>query len=271
MNAVNYKILLVALFSLMLIVSITGSICIVKADTPAEPKVSYDVWDANSIQSPLTMIILSPLNNEVLSGNTAILKVNIGSQTWAINSVYYEADWQEGLHCIYNVNNQTLNTKMLLRLSITANFTEIPDGIHHITVYANIHDGSHGSSSIDFTINAPPSIAILSPENKTYHAADLHLNFTVNEPTKWVGYSLDGKKNITITGNSTITNLANGFHSITVYANDTSGNMGASQTMHFSVDVPALTQTAITVAAAIAVVVSISVGLLVYRKKHKRS
>jgi len=284
----NNKILLVALFSLMLIVSITGSICIVGADTTAEPEVSYDIWDADSIQSPfvisglshenLTMIILSPLNNEVLSNNTAIVKVNIGTQKWAINSVYYEADWQEGMHCIYNVNNQTLNTKMLFRLSITANFTEIPDGIHHITVYANIHDGSHGSSSIDFTINAPPSIAILSTENKTYHTADLPLNFTVNEPMKWVGYSLDGKKNITITGNSTITNLTNGFHSITVYANDTSGNMGTSQTMNFSVDVPAvmksklyLTQTAITVAAAIAVVVGISVGLQVYRKKHKRS
>jgi len=266
----------------MLIVSITGSICIVKADTTAEPKVSYDTWGADSIFSPwvrssglsyenLTIVILSPLNNEALSDNTAIVKVNIGTQIWPINSVYYEADWQEGMHRIYSVNNQT-STKMLYRLSVTANFTEIPDGIHHITVYANIHDDSQGFSSVDFTVNAPPSIAILSPANKIYNAPDLPLNFTVNDPMKWVGYSLDGEKNISITGNSTITNLSNGFHSIAVYANDTSGNMGNSQTINFSIALPIImktepipTLTIITVLIAV-----VAVGLLVYHKKHKR-
>jgi hypothetical protein len=268
------KMLPTSLFSLMLIVSIAWGICLVRADNTGEPKVSYDTWGEwprwqQNPENP-NLIILSPLPNEVLRGNTVSARLNISSPAWPINSVYYKADWQEGMHRIYSVNNHT-STRMLYRLSITANFTDIPDGTHRLTFYANIHDGSHGSSSVDFTINAPPSIVILSPENKTYEIADLSLNFAVNEPVKWAGYSLDGKKNITVTGNSTITNLANGFHSITVYANDTSGNMGTSQTMHFSVDVPALTQTAIIVAATIAVVVSISVGLLVYRKKHKRS
>ncbi|MBT0159480.1 hypothetical protein G4O51_05800 [Candidatus Bathyarchaeota archaeon A05DMB-2] len=193
-----------------------------------------------------------------------------------INSVYYQADWQEGLHCIYNVSNQTLNWNMLYKLSITANFTDIPDGRHHLTLYAHIHDGSQGSSSVDFTINAPPSIVILSPENETYETGDLPLNFTVNEPVKWVGYSLDGKENVTVTGNSTITNLTNGFHSITVYANDPSGNMGTSQTMNFSVNKPTVilplnsAQTIIVVGVAIAVIVAVGVGLQVYCKKHKR-
>jgi hypothetical protein len=270
------KILLVVLFSLMLIVSITGSICIVKADTTAEPEVSYGIWDTDSIESPVVMIILSPLNNEVLSNNTVIVKVNIGTQYWAINSVYYEADWQEGLHRIYSVNNST-STKMYSRLSITAKFTEIPDGRHRIAVYANLHDGSQGSSSIDFTINVPPSTAILSPENKTYHTADLPLNFTVNEPQKWVGYSLDGEKNITITGNSTITNLTNGFHSITVYANDTSGNMGASHTLAFTVAEPMViksglfsTTIVIEIISTLAILVAVA-GLLVYIKKRKQT
>jgi hypothetical protein len=275
----NYKILLVALFSLTLIVSLIGSICIVKADTTSEPKVSYDTWGADSIWSPwvrggmgqenLTMVILSPLSNEVLSNNTAILKINIGTQTWPINSVYYEADWQEGMHRIYSLNNQT-STKMLYRLSITANFAEIPDGRHRITVYANIHDGSQGSFSIDFTIDALPSISILSPENKTYQTADLPLNFTVNEPVKWVGYRLDGKKNITITSNSTITNLTNGFHSMTVHANDTFGNQGASQTINFTVAKPEPFPIATVALISIALAVVVVADLVVYFKKRKQ-
>jgi hypothetical protein len=267
------KITLAIFFSLMLIVSTTGSICIVKADTTAEPEVSYGIWNADSIESPVVMIILSPLNNEVFSNNTVIVKVNIGTQYWTINSVYYEADWQEGLHRIYSVNNST-STKMYSRLSITANFTEIPDGRHRITVYANLHDGSQGSSSIDFTINVPPSTAILSPENKTYYTAGLPLNFTVNEPVKWVGYSIDGEKNITITGNSAITNLTNGLHSIIVYANDTSGNMGASQPINFTIAKPQESfptiSLAVVSASIVMVVAVVAVGLLVYHKKHKR-
>jgi drug/metabolite transporter (DMT)-like permease len=63
------------------------------------------------------------------------------------------------MQCIYAVNNQTVNLLILYRLSITADFTDIPDGRHHLTFYAHIHDGSQGSSSVDFTINAPPSLA----------------------------------------------------------------------------------------------------------------
>ena len=279
-NEMKSKVLLVSLFSLMLIVSVAGSVCAVKADAIGEPKVFYDTWGrmpGRQRQENLTLIILSPLPNEVLNDNAVTVRVNISTQAWAINSVYYQADWQEGLHRIYNVSNQTLNTLMLYRLSITANFSDIPDGAHHLTFYAHIHDGSQGSSSVDFTINAPPSIAILSPENETYEVEDLPLNFTVNEPVKWVGYSLDGKENVTVTGNSTITNLTNGFHSITVYANDTSGNMGTSQTTDFSVDKIGVilplnsAQTIIIVGVAIAVVVAVGVGLQIHRKKHKRT
>jgi len=275
------KILLVSTFSLMLIVSIAGGVCVVKVDATGEPEVSYGTWDANSIQSPsvrdgqsyenLTLIILSPLPNEVLNDNTAILRVNISTQVWSINSVYYKADWQEEMHCIYDVNNQTLNTKMLFRLSITANFTDIPDGMHHLTVYAYIHDGSSGSSSVDFTINALPSIVILSPENKTFQTANLPLSFTVNKPMKWAGYSLDGKENITVTGNSTITSLTNGFHSITVYANDSSGKMGTSRTINFTIAKPE-SKSFPTVAIAVAAVLVASVlivGLFFYFKKRR--
>jgi hypothetical protein len=87
---------------------------------------------------------------------------------------------------------------------------------------------------------------------------------------KWVCYSLDGEKNISITGNSTITNLTNGFHGITVYANDTSGNMGTSETINFTTVKQELFPSAsIAIVSVVIAVVVVVAGLLVYFKKHK--
>ena len=85
--------------------------------------------------------------------------------------------------------------------------------------------------------STPPIISILSPENKTYDVNDISLTFTINESTSWIGYSLDGQANVTITGNTTLSGLSNGSHSLIVYANDTAGNTGASEIIYFSVDV----------------------------------
>jgi hypothetical protein len=84
----------------------------------------------------------------------------------------------------------------------------------------------------------------LSPENKTYSANDILLNFTVSEQTSWEGYSLDGSVNVTTVGNQTLSSISDGSHSIIVYANDTAGNMGGSITAFFTVDTtpPNITQ-----------------------------
>jgi len=82
----------------------------------------------------------------------------------------------------------------------------------------------------------PPSIAILSPENTTYAVnASIPLTFTVDEFTSWMGYSLNGQANLTITGNMTLPTLSDGWHHVTVYANDTFGNIGFA-TVYFTVD-----------------------------------
>ncbi|MFQ6055470.1 MAG: hypothetical protein ACE5J3_05760 [Methanosarcinales archaeon] len=75
----------------------------------------------------------------------------------------------------------------------------------------------------------PPVITILSPEYTTYGATTINLNYTINEPTVWNGYSLDGNANVTITGNTTLNGLSDGMHNITVYANDSAGNMGSAK------------------------------------------
>lgn len=82
----------------------------------------------------------------------------------------------------------------------------------------------------------PPAIFVVSPENKTYHTNQIALALSVNELTSWIGYCLDGEKNVTIDRNATMSGLPEGRHSTKAFANDSTGNMGHSETVYFTVD-----------------------------------
>ena len=115
--------------------------------------------------------------------------------------------------------------------------------------------------------NTPPEIIVLSSANQTYSKFTVPFVFTVDKPFNWTGYSLGGKENITVTGNFTLTDLPNGLHNLTIYANDTYGNKGASETVSFIVAVPEpFPVVPVTVIAVAAVVTA---GLLIYNKKRK--
>lgn len=84
-----------------------------------------------------------------------------------------------------------------------------------------------------------PVITVDSSQNVTYATGDVGLVFAVDEETSWMGYCLDGEDNVTVTENTlSLTGLFNGVHNITVYATDTSGNTGKSETFTFTVDKP---------------------------------
>jgi len=117
---------------------------------------------------------------------------------------------------------------------------------------------------------SPPEISILSPENKTYAVSNVSLTFTVNKPVTWVGYSLDDQAHVTVTENTTITSLPNGPHNITVYAKDEFENMGASETIYFSIDQPEPFPTALVATAAVVLVAVASAGLIVYFRMVKK-
>jgi hypothetical protein len=112
----------------------------------------------------------------------------------------------------------------------------------------------------------PPVVQVVSPENMTYAADNVSLAFTVNKPAVWMGYSLDGQETVTVTGNTTVAGLSNGLHNVTVYAKDTFENMGTSETIYFSVEVPFPTTLVI---APVAGVVVIGAVLAIYFKKRK--
>ena len=138
---------------------------------PPEPTVSFTLWHTNSpvLQPPADQLahvppiceIESPENQTVLQTNNFTLNVNVASYFWIINSVYYEADWIEGIHQIFGVQPNGIDA---LNASITVNFSEIPDGNHTLTVYANTHDCSHSFATVTFlTKTYQPSLTKPEP------------------------------------------------------------------------------------------------------------
>jgi hypothetical protein len=113
----------------------------------------------------------------------------------------------------------------------------------------------------------PLKLQILSPSNQTYVESNLSLNITINRAVNAMSYSLDGKANITLNGNTTLTEVSDGMHQITVYSNDSFG-YADRQTVFFTVaeePFPVI-YVAISVVTVVAVV---GIGLLVYFKKRK--
>ena len=117
----------------------------------------------------------------------------------------------------------------------------------------------------------PPTISILSPENKTYTTSSVSLSFTVDEATSWMGYSLDRQTNATIAGNTTISGLSDGSHSLIIYASDIAGNTGASEIIYFSIETQQAEPFPTWIVATIVIIAGVGAALLVYFAKVKKT
>jgi parallel beta-helix repeat protein len=160
--------------------------------------------------------ILSPQNMTYATANVAL--------TFTVNET---ASWMG-----YSLDGQA-NVTIVGNTTLTG----LSDGAHNVLVFANDTFGNMASSSlVYFSVDTTlPQITILSPLNQTYQTGSIPLTFTVNKLTSWIGYSLNGQPNATIVGNTTLLGLPDGSYSIVVYANDTGGNMGASETIYFTI------------------------------------
>ena len=222
---------------------------------------------------PPIVSIVSPSPNTTYK-NEVLLHINItflNPNHKEMNYVGYTLDNQE--HVIsktYRENEMNWSTTLqgltegTHTLQVTAScrsyyMTPTSGGYFYYRVYWGYSD------TINFTLVYPPQISILSLQNKTYETNNIQLNFTINEPVSKIEYSIDAQKNVTITENTTLTGLADGAHNITIYATDTDGNTGASKTINFTIK-PFPTTLIIGPITSAAI---ISVGLLVYFKKHK--
>ena len=114
-----------------------------------------------------------------------------------------------------------------------------------------------------------PEISILSPLTQTYNESRVSLNFTVDRSVSWMSYSLDGADNVTFTGNLTLSGLSGGVHNVTVFAGDSFGSVGVSETVSFTVASDSFPY--VLVVGAVLTIVLACVVLILYLRKHKRS
>jgi hypothetical protein len=121
------------------------------------------------------------------------------------------------------------------------------------------------------TDTAPPAISIVSPENKTYIVNNVALTFTVDELTSWIGYSLNGQANSTITGNRTLLGLPDGPHNLIVYANDTAGNTGTSEIIYFTIKTQQTEPLQLWIIAIIIMVAGVGSTILIYLARIKKA
>jgi hypothetical protein len=119
--------------------------------------------------------------------------------------------------------------------------------------------------------NIPPVIGVLSPQNGTYTQSEVSLNFTVSEPVSRIAYSLDSAESVTIAGNTTLTGLPNGNHTVVIYAVDVAGNEAAPKTVTFTIKVsePEVFSALPIVLTAVLVALTVNAGWLLYLKKRK--
>jgi hypothetical protein len=133
---------------------------------------------------------------------------------------------------------------------------------------------SHGSVELHSdseTVNFTKAlfIEVLLPANKTFDTSSIPLKFTIDEPVSQMTYSLDGKENVAVPGNATLTGLSNGEHNVTVYATDEAGNLGSSKNIVFTIAKPEPLPHLLVVAVSVAVAIVVAMASSVYWKKRK--
>jgi hypothetical protein len=91
--------------------------------------------------------------------------------------------------------------------------------------------------------NLSPTLSILSPKNDSVfnvsmgEGVSFPLTYETNTMLSWVGYSINGANNVTSTGNSIYVRDfdPSRYHTLTLYANDTSGNWAIPQRVTYLV------------------------------------
>lgn len=156
----------------------------------------------------------------------------------------------------------------------------LTEGLHILQVFAQVPTGSVGRAAVNFTVNLPPKIVLLSPGERVYNTTVILVNFTVNKPVSWIAYSLDANINVTVSGNTTLADLSYGNHTITIYAEDLAGNKGSSQNITFArypemappplSSKPNHTRAWVIAGMASAIVVCVSFAVFRLRRKKQR-
>jgi|WetSurMetagenome_2_1015567.scaffolds.fasta_scaffold319506_1 hypothetical protein len=225
---------------------------------------------ADSLGDPFELTINSPTNQTY--GKTLTLEVTFLETVGAQFTLTFGFDGKNlgsipvqptgELHDVYPVIGNVQLTKLT-------------EGTHNVTVCLDVEPNDRKYyDSVIFTVDIAPVISNISVENRTYNETDIPLSFVISKPASTMTYSLDGHRNTTITGNTTLTRLSAGTHNINIYAWDPAGTVG-SQTANFTVAKQTQPQQQtpffiIVVVSLTSSIILIAIGLLFWKKRRHR-
>jgi hypothetical protein len=248
---------------------------------------------------PPSIEVFSPFPPPVVYSNASVqlyVRVNVLPREPDITFIRYSLDGKSNVTLANltkedNVWYWTATEGVLAQgkaFSVEASLGKLADGNHALTVYAHYADGKEMSRSTEFTVDTHykyPEVVILSPQNKTYAAAEVPLIWACDEQKIVADYTLDLLShtplyayftlsgNAALLGNTTLTGLSNGTHTLTVYVITERGS--ASQTVHFTISLETQLQpepfpTTLAI-GSIALVAVVGLGLFVYFKKRSHA
>jgi hypothetical protein len=242
------------------------------------------------------LTVYSPQNQIYASNNlTLYLRAEIGDLPQesvfgqvGISEIYLESDWIANSVAIKtnNTYKDVMSHVPLYPVNATYSLIDIPDGNHSLRITA-VETGmagwneNTGAAAYDINVNAsvtvnfaidtePPKIEILSIGNKTYGTTELSLEFNINEMPSQIWYNLDNTGNTAIDGNTTLSNLTYGSHSLILYANDTVGNTGTTENIDFTISKSKPFPWLLVAAVSVGVAAVVSVAAMIYLKKREQ-
>lgn len=195
--------------------------------------------------------INSPTTQDIYNSTVVPLDLYLFANEWVLNRSSGKSEYETLLWLNYTLDGveHSLTDFRVLECSIpfttdaSASIVNLYSGNQPLVVYGQTTYGSNVSTSLVFCVHAPPLIDNVTVENQTYAKIARPMLFHVNEAASWIGMSLDGEGNLTIYGNCTLTGLSEGNHTMTIFCNDTFGNMVKSDTIFFTITLPSATPT----------------------------
>jgi hypothetical protein len=240
------------------------------------PLSTLSTAEAENSWSFITFTVNTPAENKTYHTNQLPLNVSVQWHCANLYKVSYSLDGQNRHYMPVNLNLGDPRVSLGGCYSGLDTLPKLSDGDHSVTVYI---EGQWGYSTahriqettVFFTVdNKPPIISNISIQNQTHNQPEVLLNFTVNDQTSWMGYSLDNTANVTISGNTTLTPPV-GSHSLVIYANDTAGNSAKSDLLFFAISEPEPKLNLLlltTLVTTFLIICAISILLFRYKKKY---
>ena len=203
-----------------------------------------DFWMSDSVDNFMYHFANDTINPDINITNPAQNNTNTSNINIEVN--YTRSDNGFISSCWYSNDTYSIN----ITLASCGNITTVTwsQGKHNVTIYVNDTNNNLNFSTISFTIDSvAPNLNITNPtaNNTITNNTNYDVNFTFSDSgigIDSIWYSNDTYTiNRSLGSGGTYTNLSNitwseGKHNVTIYVNDTAGNLNFS-TISFTVDI----------------------------------